>query len=100
MNRARPTIADRITRSKIPVNGTPNPAMNAPATITTLTAAAVAWATARYGLDETTAALLAAAVGLALGIITQRFTVPAGDLLESSGPVRRRPDGQLGHRDQ
>lgn len=99
MPAARPTIGDRITRSKVPVNGTLNPTGNAPAWITTLTAAVVAWATARWGLDETTAALLAAGVGLALGVAAQRFTVPASDLLESRGPVVRRPDGRLGHRD-
>lgn len=100
MNHARPTIGDRITRSRLPVNGTLNPAGNAPAWVTTLTAAVVAWATARWGLDETTAALLAAVVGLALGVAAQRFTVPESDLLESRGPVVRRADGQLGHLDQ
>lgn len=99
MTRARPTIGDRITRSRLPVNGTLNPTGNAPAWVTTLTAAIVAWATARWGLDETTAALVAAAVGLVLGVAAQYLTVPASDLLESSGPVTRRPDGELGHRD-
>ena len=99
MTRARPTIGDRITRSRLPVNGTLNPTGNAPAWVTTLTAAIVAWATARWGLDETTAALVAAGVGLVLGFPPQYHTVPASDLLESSGPVTRRPGGDLGHRD-
>lgn len=98
--RARPTIGDRLTRSKLPVNGTINPTGNAPAWVTTLTAAVVAWATARWGLDETTAALVAAVVGLVLGVAAQRFTVPASDLADSSGPAARRPGGELGQRDQ
>lgn len=97
---ARPTIRDRITRSSVPVNGTLNPTGNAPAWTVTLTAAVVAWVTARWGLDETTAAMLAAVVGLVLGVAAQWFTVPASDLLESRGPVVRRRDGQLGHRDE
>ena len=100
MPAARPTIGDRITRSRVPLNGTLNPTGNAPAWVTTLTAAVVAWATARWGLDEITAALVAAGVGLVLGVAAQWFTVPASDLLESSGPVVRRADGQLGHRDR
>jgi hypothetical protein len=99
MPAARPTIGDRVTRSKVPVNGTLAPTGNAPAWVTTLTAAVVAWAAARWGLDETTAALLAAGVGLALGVASQWFTVPASDILESRGPVVRHPDGRLGHRD-
>lgn len=97
---ARPTIGDRITRSKLPVNGTLAPTGNAPAWVTTLTAAVVAWATARWGLDETTAALVAAGVGLVLGVAAQYLTVPANDVLDSSGPAGRQPGGELGHRDQ
>ena len=99
MTRARPTIGDRITRSRLPVNGTLNPTGNAPAWVTTLTAAIVAWVTARWGLDETTAALVAAAVGLVLGVAPHHLPVPASDPPEPSGPVTPGPGGELGHRD-
>lgn len=99
MTRARLTIGDRITRSRLPVNGSLHPRDNAPAWVTTLTAAIVGFATARWNLDAPTAALVAAAVGLVLGVAAQHLTVPASDLLESSGPVTRRPGGELGHRD-
>lgn len=99
-NRARPTIGDRITRSKLPINGSLKPADNAPAWVATLTSAVVAFATARWNLDAPTAALVAAGVGLVLGAAAQYLTVPASDLLESNGPAARRPGGELGHRDQ
>lgn len=99
MPTAKPTIGDRITRSKLPVNGSLDPRDNAPAWVVTLTGAIVAFATARWNLDAPTAALLAAGVGLVLGIAAQYLTVPASDLLESNGPVTRQPDGELGHRD-
>ncbi len=98
--RARPTIGDRVTRSKLPVNGSLHPRDNAPAWVATLTSAVVAFATARWNLDAPTAALVAAGVGLVLGVAAQYLTVPASDLLESNGPAARRPGGELGHRDQ
>lgn len=97
--RARPTIGDRVTRSKLPVNGSLHPRDNAPAWVVTLTSAIVAFATARWNLDPASATLVAAVVGLVLGVAAQYLTVPASDLLESNGPARRQPGGELGHRD-
>lgn len=96
MTRARPTIADRITRSKLPVNGTLNPTMNAPAWVTTIGAALAVLPTGW----PVWAKVVVIVAGLAAGIATQYLTVPGADLLESSGPVRRQPGGELGHRDQ
>lgn len=96
MNRARPTVGDRITRSRLPVNGTLNPAMNAPAwlgaVVTALTVLPTDW--------PAWAKVAVIVAGLAAGVATQWLTVPAADLAESTGPVRRRPGGELGHRDQ
>jgi len=94
--RARPTISDRITRSKVPLNGTLNPAMNAPAWLgTVITALAVLptdW--------PVWAKVVVVVAGLAAGVTVQVFTVPAADVVDSSGPAVRRPGGELGHRDQ
>ena len=57
--RARPTIGDRVTRSKLPVNGSLHPRDNAPAWVVTLTSAIVAFATARWNLDPASATLVA-----------------------------------------
>lgn len=96
MTHARPTIRDRVTRSRVPVNGTLNPTMNAPAWLGTVTAALAVLPTGW----PVWAKVIVIVAGLAAGIAAQWFTVPGADLLESNGPVTRRPGGELGHRDQ
>lgn len=96
MTKAHPTVGDRVTRSRVPVNGTLNPTMNAPAWLSTI-GAALAVLPTDWPIWAKVVVIVA---GLAAGIATQYFTVPGADLLESNGPVRRQPGGELGHRDQ
>lgn len=72
----KPRLSTRIARSKVPVNPTLNPVMNAPAWLATvMTALAVLptdwpW----YGK------VIVIVVGLAVGVATQFLTSPARDL--------------------
>lgn len=92
---ARPTFGDRVTRSKIPLNGTLNPAMNAPAWLGTVMSALAVLPT-DWPVWAKVAVIVA---GLAAGVTVQVFTVPAADVHDSSGPAARQPGGELGHRD-
>lgn len=78
MANAHPTLGDRVTRSRVPVNGTLNPAMNAPAWVTTIGAALAVIPTA-WPVWAKVAVIVA---GLAVGVATQWFTVPTDDLLD------------------
>lgn len=71
----KPRLSTRIARSKVPVNPTLNPAMNAPAWLATvMTALAVLptdW--------PVWAKVVVIVVGLAVGVATQFLTTPARD---------------------
>lgn len=99
MTRARPTIGDRITRSRLPVNGSLRPSDNAPLSAGVLLGVLASVLTATQGLPLWFAAVVFVAICTVM-VAVQYFTVPASDLLESAGPVTRRPGGELGHRDQ
>lgn len=76
---SKPRLSTRIARSKVPVNPTANPVMNAPA-----------WATGLIGLFAAVKALtegwpiwavvVVFVAFVAFGVVTQFFTSPARDL--------------------
>lgn len=97
-HRARPTVGDRITRSRIPVNGTLNPRDNAPLSAGVLLGVLAAVLTNTQDMPLW-ASLVVFVVIVVVMVIVQLFTVPANDVLDSSGPPARQPGGELGHLD-
>ena len=96
---ARPTLGDRITRSKIPVNGSLHPRDNAPLSAGVLLGILAAVLTATQDLPLWFSAVVFVVIAAVL-VAVQYFTVPASDLLDTDGPVKRHAGGELGHRDR
>jgi len=90
MNHERPSVGDRITRSRLPVNGSLQQRDNAPLSAGFLLGGLASVMAATQG-SPLWFVLAVFVVIVAVMVIVQIFVVPAADLLESSGPVRQHP---------